>query len=76
MRRKKGLIIDPSDISYEEECEEIGFGSPDEIKEMIIASVERHKAENVIPVAKENGTILSKAFNAVQYEVVLNKNQY
>ena len=32
MRRKKGLIIDPSDICYEEECEEIGFESPDKIK--------------------------------------------
>ena len=32
MRRKKGLIIDPSDICYEEECEEIGFEEPGEIK--------------------------------------------
>ena len=32
MRRKKGLIIDPSDICYEEECEEIGFDAPDNIK--------------------------------------------
>ena len=32
MRRKKGLIIDPSDICYEEECEEIGFDAPGEIK--------------------------------------------
>ena len=32
VRRKKGLIIDPSDICYEEECEEIGFEAPDEIK--------------------------------------------
>lgn len=32
MRRKKGLIIDPSDICYEEECEEIGFEAPVEIK--------------------------------------------
>lgn len=32
MKRKKGLIIDPNDICYEEECEEIGFESPDEIK--------------------------------------------
>ena len=32
MRRKKGLIIDPSDICYEEECEEIGFEAPGEIK--------------------------------------------
>ena len=32
MRRKKGLIIDPSDICYEEECEEIGFEAPDKIK--------------------------------------------
>ena len=32
MRRKKGLVIDPSDICYEEECEEIGFETPDNIK--------------------------------------------
>ena len=32
MRRKKGLIIDPSDICYEEEYEEIGFEAPSEIK--------------------------------------------
>ena len=32
MRRKKGLIIDPSDVCYEEESEEIGFEAPDEIK--------------------------------------------
>lgn len=32
MKRKKGLIIDPSDICYEEECEEIGFEAPGEIK--------------------------------------------
>lgn len=32
MRRKKGLIIDPSDICYEEECEEIGFEESGEIK--------------------------------------------
>ena len=32
MRRKKGLIIDPSDICYEEEYEEIGFDAPGEIK--------------------------------------------
>ena len=32
MRRKKGLIIDPIYICYEEECEEIGFEEPSEIK--------------------------------------------
>ena len=32
MRRQKGLIIDPRDICYEEECEEIGFEEPGEIK--------------------------------------------
>ena len=32
MRRKKGLIIDPSDICYEEECEEIGLEAPGDIK--------------------------------------------
>ena len=32
MRRKKRLIIDPSDICYEEECEEIGFEAPGDIK--------------------------------------------
>lgn len=31
MRRKKGLIIDPNDICYEEECEEISFEAPVEI---------------------------------------------
>ena len=36
MRRKKGLIIDPSDICYEEECEEIGFAAPDDIKGNIV----------------------------------------
>ena len=50
--------------------------SPDEIKTMIITSVKKHKEANNIPVAKENGAILFKAFNAIQYEVVLNKNQY
>ena len=37
MRRKKGLIIDQSDICYEEECEEIGFEAPGEIKGNFIA---------------------------------------
>lgn len=32
MGRTKGLIIDPSDICCEEECEEIGFEAPGEIK--------------------------------------------
>ena len=36
MRRKKGLIIDPSDICYEEECEEIGFETPDNIKGSLV----------------------------------------
>ena len=36
MRRKKGLIIDPSDICYEEECEEIGFEAPGEIKGTLV----------------------------------------
>ena len=32
MRRKKGFIIDPSDLCFEEECEEIGFEAPGDIK--------------------------------------------
>ena len=50
--------------------------SLDEKNEMIKASVERNKAENRMLVVKENGAMLSKAFNAIRYEVVLNKNQY
>lgn len=70
-------IMEKTLSQVEQEISQIAESlSPDEIKEMIIASVERHKAENVIPIAKENGAILSKAFNAVQYEVVLNQNQY
>ena len=70
-------IMEKTLSQVEQEISQIADSlSPDEIKGMILASVERHKAENVIPVAKENGAILSKMFNAVQYEVVLNKNQY
>ena len=36
MRIKKGLIIDPSDICYEEECEEIGFEAPGEVKGTLV----------------------------------------
>ena len=36
MVRKKGLIIDPSDICYEEESEEIGFDAPGEIKGKLV----------------------------------------
>ena len=36
LRRKKGLTIDPSDICYEEECEDIGFDEPGEIKGSLV----------------------------------------
>lgn len=36
MRKKKGLIIDPKDICYEEDVEEIGFQSPGDIKGNLI----------------------------------------
>ena len=36
MRRKKGLVIAPSDICYEEQYEDIGFESPSELKGTLV----------------------------------------
>ena len=36
MRRKKGFVIDPSDICYEEPYEDIGFESPTELKGTLV----------------------------------------
>ena len=54
MRRKKGLIIDPSDICYEEECEEIGFEAPGEIIS------ERPEYDDLEKIAKDTGLALRK----------------
>ena len=52
MRRKKGLIIDPSDICYEEECEEIGFEAPGKIKGNLVEGFSfTNKPVNFAPVA-------------------------
>ena len=53
MRRKKGLIIDPSDICYEEECEEIGFEAPGEVKGTLVESFSiTDEPVNFAPTAK------------------------
>lgn len=53
MRRKKGLIIDPSDICYEEECEEIGFEAPSELKGTLVEGFSfTNEPVNFAPVAK------------------------
>ena len=53
MRRKKGLIIDPSDICYEEECEEIGFDAPGLIKANLVQGYSfTDEQVNFAPVAK------------------------
>ena len=53
MRRKKGLIIDPSDICYEEECEEIGFEAPGKIKGNLVEGFSfTNKPVNFAPVAQ------------------------
>ncbi|MDU2121544.1 MAG: hypothetical protein E7E64_03310 [Clostridium celatum] len=53
MRRKKGLIIDPSDICYEEECEEIGFEVPGEVKGTLVEGFSfTDEPVNFTPVAK------------------------
>ena len=58
MGRTKGLIIDPSDICYEEECEEIGFEAPGEIKGNLVEGFsntkEKLKVEN--QKSKNNNT--------------------
>lgn len=52
MRRKKGLIIDPSDICYEEECEEIGFEAPVEIKGNLVEGFSfTNEPVNFAPIA-------------------------
>lgn len=53
MRRKKGLIIDPSDICYEEEFEEIGFETPDNIKGNLVQGFSfTDEPVNFVPAAK------------------------
>lgn len=52
MRRKKGLIIDPSDMCYEEECEEIGFEAPGDIKGNLVQGFSfTNEPVNFAPVA-------------------------
>ena len=54
MRRKKGLIIDPSDICYEEECEEIGFEAPGDIKGNLVQGFSfTNEPINFTPVTKD-----------------------
>ena len=53
VRRKKGLIIDPRDICYEEDCEEIGFDAPGEIKGNLVQGFSfTDEPVNFAPVAK------------------------
>ena len=53
MRRKKGLIIDPSDICYEEECEEIGFEAPGDIKGNLVQGFSfTNEPVNFTPIPK------------------------
>ena len=48
--QKYNRIMEKTLSQVEQEISQMAESlSPDEIKEMIIASVERHKAENVIP---------------------------
>lgn len=57
MRRKKGLVIDRSDICYEEECEEICFESPDNIKGNLIQGFSfTDEPVNFAPVAATKTT--------------------
>lgn len=57
MRRKKGLVIDRSDICYEEECEEICFESPDNIKGNLVQGFSfTDEPVNFIPVAATKTT--------------------
>ena len=57
MRRKKGLVIDPSDICYEEECEEIGFETPDNIKGNLVQGFSfTDEPVNFVPVAATKAT--------------------
>ena len=53
MRRKKGLIIDPSDICYEEECEEISFEAPSEVKGTLVEGFSfTDEPVNFVPTVK------------------------
>lgn len=56
MRRKKGLVIDRSDICYEEECEEICFESPDNIKGNLIQGFSLQMTSKLCPVAATKTT--------------------
>ena len=57
VRRKKGLVIDRSDICYEEECEEICFESPDNIKGNLIQGFSfTDEPVNFAPVAATKTT--------------------
>lgn len=47
-----------------------------DLKDKVAKSIEKYKNQLLIPVAKENGILLAKAFNEIRYEVVLNKCQY
>ena len=47
-----------------------------ELKDKVAKSIEKYKNQLLIPVAKENGILLTKAFNEIRYEAVLNKCQY
>lgn len=39
MKKQKELIIDPSDLCYEEEIEQITFGPVEELEGTVIASI-------------------------------------
>ncbi|MFS2462503.1 hypothetical protein AAH113_12790 [Parabacteroides distasonis] len=47
-----------------------------DLKDKVARSIEKYKAQLLVPVAKENGMLLTKAFNDIRYEAVLNKCQY
>ena len=47
-----------------------------DLKDKVAKAVEKYKAQLLVPIAKENGVLLTKAFNEIRYEAVLNKCQY
>lgn len=47
-----------------------------DLKDKVTKSIEKYKTQLLVPVAKENGMLLTKAFNKIRYEAVLNKCQY
>ena len=47
-----------------------------DLKDKVARSIEKYKAQLLVPVTKENGMLLTKAFNDIRYEAVLNKCQY